>query len=93
LEHEANIWILEQDSHIAWGIAIFYMVETYNMLYKIPIMLSLILFLLFELVFKELIFDRIVYGERPIKSLIDNSFYALGYLLAYSLLTAISHFV
>jgi hypothetical protein len=86
------MWILEQDSHIAWGVAIFYMVETYYILYKIPIILSLILFLLLELVFKELIFDRIVYGERPIKSLIDNSFYALGYGLAYGLFIVISHF-
>jgi hypothetical protein len=93
LRHKTNSWILEQNTHIAWGVAIFYIIETYHILYKIPIVLSLLLFLLFELVFKELIFDRIIYGERPIDSLIHNSFYALGYLLAYILFIAVAYFV
>ncbi len=74
-------WLLAQDAHFAWGLAItFGIYATHLPLWLIPVIL------LAELIFKEALFDQIV-EKNPLvpDGLFDWAFYVLGAWLAYLL--------
>jgi len=75
-------WLLAQDAHFAWGLAITFGVYAAHLVrWLIPVILLL------ELLLKETVFDQIV-EKNPLfpSGLVDWSFYVLGAGAGYLLL-------
>ena len=71
-------WLLAQDAHFAYGLAIFFGVYTFRAWPG-----WIIVILIAELVFKEGLFDVYVEGNPLVwNGLIDWSFYLLGSMVA-----------